>query len=69
MTAPMSLGALLNMAEYLAFRAGFGFYVPVEIPAPEIMRTFAFENEDVLAQAIEEVRQAFVAESALLKAV
>jgi len=66
-TDPKSLAAVIIMAEYLAFRSGLGFYVPVEFPAQEISRTFAFENEEVLAQAIEEVRQAFVVESALLK--
>ncbi len=68
-TDPTSLGALLKMAEYLAFRAGFDFYFPVQIPAREILHNFAFENEEVLAQAIDEVRQASVAEIALLKAV
>jgi len=68
MTDAKSLPAVLIMADYLAFKAGLGFFTPAPLPAPEILRSFAFENDEVLAQAVEEVRHAFGVESALVKA-
>jgi len=68
MTDAQSLPAVLIMADYLAFRAGLGFFTPAPLPAREILRSFAFENDEVLAQAVEEVRRAFGVESALIKA-
>ena len=68
MTDAKSLPAVLIMADYLAFKAGLGFFTPAPLPAPEILRSFAFENDEVLGQAVEEVRRAFGVESALVKA-
>jgi putative nucleotidyltransferase with HDIG domain len=68
MTNPKSLPAVLTMADYLAFKAGLGFFTSAPLPAPEILHGFAFENDNVLAHAVEEVRHAFDLESALLKA-
>ena len=68
MTDAKSLPAVLIMADYLAFRADLGFFTPAPLPAREILRSFAFENDEVLAQAVEEVRRAFGVESALVKA-
>ena len=68
MTGSKSLPAVLIMADYLAFKAGLGFFTPAPLPAPEILRSFAFENDEVLAQAVEEVRHAFDVESTLVKA-
>ena len=68
MTDAKSLPAVLIMADYLAFKAGLGFFTPAALPAREILRSFAFENDEVLAQAVEEVRCAFGVESALIKA-
>jgi putative nucleotidyltransferase with HDIG domain len=68
MTDGKSLPAVLIMADYLAFKAGLGFFTPAPLPAREILRSFAFENDEVLAQAVEEVRRAFGVESALVKA-
>lgn len=67
-TDAKSLPAVLIMADYLAFKAGLGFFTPAPLPAREILRSFAFENDEVLAQAVEEVRRAFGVESALVKA-
>jgi putative nucleotidyltransferase with HDIG domain len=66
-TKPDSLSAVLIMADFLACRAGFGFYVPAPLPAPENLRSFGFDNEEMLAQAVQELRQAFSVESALHK--
>ena len=68
MTDAKSLPAVLIMADYLAFKAGLGFFAPAPLPACEILRSFAFDNDEVLAQAVEEVRHAFGVESALVKA-
>lgn len=68
MTDAKSLPAVLIMADYLAFKAGLGFFTPAPLPAREILRSFGFENDEVLAQAVEEVRRAFGVESALVKA-
>jgi putative nucleotidyltransferase with HDIG domain len=68
MTDAKSLPAVLIMADYLAFKAGLGFFTPAPFPAREILRSFAFENDEVLAQAVEEVRCAFGVESVLIKA-
>jgi putative nucleotidyltransferase with HDIG domain len=67
-TNPKSLAAVLIMADYLAFRAGFGFYAPAPLPAPEILQSFGFDKDELLAQAVQEVRQVFSVESALHKA-
>ena len=64
---PKSLAALLMTADFLACEAGLGFYAAAPVPAPEIMHTFAFDNEEVLEDAAEEVLQAFNTESGLLK--
>jgi putative nucleotidyltransferase with HDIG domain len=64
---PKSLAALLVTADFLACKAGLGFSAAAPVPAPEIMRTFAFDNEEVLEHAAEEVLQAYNSESALLK--
>lgn len=61
-----SLPALLIAADYLALKAGLGFYAPAPVPSPEILGTFAFENEELLAQGGITVRQAVVTERALL---
>jgi len=64
---PKSLAALLVTADFLACRAGLGFYAAAPVPVAEIMHTFTFDNEEVLEHAVEEVLQAFNTESALLR--
>jgi len=68
LTDPKSLTSVLVMADYLAFKAGIGFFAPPPPPGPEILRSFTFENDAVVGQAVERVRHAFDVESALLKA-
>jgi HD-like signal output (HDOD) protein len=65
---PESLGAVLTVSDYLAFRAGLGFLAPAPAPAPEILKTFALENEEALAPITAQLLQAFNAESVLVKA-
>jgi putative nucleotidyltransferase with HDIG domain len=64
---PRSLSSVLRMAHYLAFKAGLGFCAPALLPSPEILQTFAFDNDDLLTRAVEEVRQVYNTESALIK--
>jgi putative nucleotidyltransferase with HDIG domain len=65
---PESLGAVLTISDYLAFRVGLGFMAPAPAPSPEMLRSFALENEEAVAQIAAQLLQAFNAESVLLKA-
>jgi putative nucleotidyltransferase with HDIG domain len=66
-TDPRSLASVVMMADYLAFKAGLGFYAPALLPPTEVLHTFGFDNDELLTQVVKEVRQAYNTESTLLK--
>ena len=68
-TEPRSLSAMLVVADYLAFKASLGFYAVSEPPPAAILRAFACDKDEVQAQAVAEIREAFDSESVILKAI
>jgi len=61
------LSGILEIADYLSFRADLGFFSTPPLPAPEQMRAFGCSDEDSLAATVKKVREAFDAENALFQ--
>lgn len=63
------LAGILEMADYLSFRADLGFFSAPPLPAPELMRAFGCDDDESLAATVKKVRAAFDAENALFQSV
>ena len=63
------LAGMLEMADYLSFRADLGFFSEPSAPPAEAMRAFGYNDEGRLAATVQKVREAFDAEIALFQTV
>jgi putative nucleotidyltransferase with HDIG domain len=65
---PGSLAQILAMADYVSFRANFGFYSELPLPNATVRGAFGCEEIAALDAMVQEVRQAYEKESVLFKA-
>ena len=63
------LAGMLEMADYLAFRADLGFFSEPPAPPVEAMRAFGYDDGGRFAATVQKVREAFDAENALFQTV
>lgn len=61
------LAGILEMADYLSFRADLGFFSEPPLPGPELVRAFGCNDDDSLTATVKKVRQAFDTENALFQ--
>lgn len=59
---------MLELADYLFFRADLGFYSEPAAPPAEAMSVFGCDDEEHLTATVQMVREAFDAENALFQA-
>jgi putative nucleotidyltransferase with HDIG domain len=64
---PGKLAGILEMADYLSFKADLGFFSEPLLPAPALMRAFGCNDDDSLAGTVKRVREAFDTENALFQ--
>lgn len=65
--ASEGLAGMLEMADYLSFRADLGFFSEPAAPPPKAMGVFGCDDEGRLAATVQKVREAFDAENALFQ--
>jgi putative nucleotidyltransferase with HDIG domain len=65
--APDELAGMLEMADYLSFRADLGFFSEPVAPSAEAMSVFGCDDEEHLTATVQMVREAFDAENALFQ--
>ncbi len=65
--SPKDLGAILALADYLAFRADLGFFSEPPVPPADVIKALGCEGEAAFGATVQKVREAFDVENALFQ--